>query len=80
MITCAQHDYVEIACLYRMGVILTLRSGALCRGIALDTVTNRQRVECLKLDTGRGEELVPLDQLRLMEAAEPNPHFDRVAF
>ncbi len=80
MITCAQHDYVEIACLYRMGLILTLRSGLVCRGVALDTVRNGQGEECLKLDNGGIEELVVLDQVQLMEATEQNPHFEKVTF
>lgn len=80
MITCAQHDYVEIACLYRMAVILTLRSGEVRQGIAIDTVRNRQREECLKLRAGQEEALIVLDQVHLMEAKETNPHFDKVIF
>lgn len=80
MITCAQHDYVEIACLYRLPVILTLHSGTVCRGVALDTVRNRQGEECLKLDNGCAEELVVLDQVQQMAAAETNPHFEKVTF
>ncbi|AKH19415.1 Rho-binding antiterminator [Sedimenticola thiotaurini] len=80
MISCAQHDYVEIACLYRMGVILTLRSGEVLRGIAVDTARNQAGEECLKLSTGSAEALVVLDQVRQMEAAEENPHFATVDF
>lgn len=77
MISCAHHDYVEIACLYRMPVILTLRSGEVVRGIALDTARDGNGAECLKLATGQ---LVVLEGVRTLEAAEPNPHFSRVDF
>lgn len=80
MISCAQHDYVEIACLYKLPVILTLRSGEELAGVAMDTVSNQDRAECLKLKTGRDEQLVVLDQILRMVAAEPNPYFAKVDF
>lgn len=77
MISCAQHDYIEIACLYRMPVVLTLDKGEVLRGVAVDTVRDHDRTECLKLASGQ---LVVLDRIRSLEAVEPNPHFDRVDF
>ncbi|MCW8906857.1 MAG: Rho-binding antiterminator [Sedimenticola sp.] len=80
MISCAQHDYIEIACLYRIPVRLILRSGDEITGIALDTVRNGDRQECLKLQVGEDEQWVVLDRLQSMEAQVSNPHFERVQF
>lgn len=80
MISCAQHDYVEIACMYKLRVILTLRSGEELEGVAMDTQRNQDREECLKLKTGNDDQLVVLDQICRMVAAESNPHFAKVYF
>ncbi|MCW8902694.1 Rho-binding antiterminator [Sedimenticola sp.] len=80
MISCAQHDYVEIACMYKLPVTLTLSSGEELAGIAMDTVSNQDREECLKLKTGNNEQLVVLDQILRMVATKPNSHFEKVDF
>ena len=78
--SCEQHDYIEIACLYRYPITLTLVSDEHICGIALDTARNEQRQECIKLLVDNTEKLVPLANLASMKATVPNPHFDRVAF
>ncbi|WP_298439247.1 Rho-binding antiterminator [uncultured Ferrimonas sp.] len=75
MISCQDHDYIEIACLYRYPVTLTLRQGAPQSGIAVDTAYNEQRQECLVLATDCGEQLVPLDQVAVLTTSQDNPHF-----
>lgn len=80
MVSCAEHDYVEIACLYKLPVILTLWSGEELEGVAMDTQRNQDRAECLKIKTGNDEQLVVLDQILHMEATELNPHFRKVVF
>ncbi len=80
MVSCAEHDYVEVACLYKLPVILTLRSGEELEGVAMDTQRNQDRAECLKIKTGNDEQLVVLDQILHMEAIELNPHFRKVVF
>ena len=80
MISCAQHDYIEIACLYRVPVVLLLHTGEEITGIAVDTARNENREECLRLRVGEEEQWVILDQLRSMEALAPNPHFRKVVF
>ena len=78
MISCDQHDYVEIACLYRYVVKLTLKSGAEVQGIAMDTRRNAQREECLVLS--QDENLIVLDSIAKMEVLVENPHFKEVFF
>ena len=80
MIACALYDYIEIACLYRIPVKCTLFSGEVVCGIANGTQINQDRQECIKLTCEEGEVLLVLDQLKLMEAIQPNPHFQKVAF
>ncbi len=78
MMSCDQHDYVEIACLYRYVVKLTLKSGEEVTGIALDTRRNTQRQECIAIH--HIDNLVVLDAVATMEALVENPHFKRVTF
>ncbi|WP_107852695.1 Rho-binding antiterminator [Oceanimonas marisflavi] len=80
MMSCEQHDYIEIACLYRYTVTLTLVSGEQVSGVALDTARNEHRAECLKIRIGDEVRLLPLASLTRMTAAAGNPHFQTVAF
>ena len=76
--SCEQHDYIEIACLYRCSVTLTLVSGEQISGVALDTTRTEDKVECLKIRSGDEVRLVPLASLTRMTATNPNPHFVQV--
>jgi Rho-binding antiterminator len=78
MISCDQHDYVEIACMYRYQVKLTLKSGEEITGIALDTRRNAQLQECIAINNT--DNLIPLDSVATMAALVENPHFNLVTF
>lgn len=78
MMSCEQHDYVEIACMYRYLVKLSLKSGAELQGIALDTRRNAQQQECIVI--GEQSNLIPLDSISSMAALGQNPHFQLVRF
>ncbi|WP_417616083.1 Rho-binding antiterminator [Oceanisphaera sp.] len=80
MMSCEQHDYIEIACLYRYPVILTLASGDELSGIALDTARNEQRQECIKIQSDDAEHLIPLASITRMAANVANPHFRVINF
>ncbi|WP_116474938.1 Rho-binding antiterminator [Zobellella maritima] len=80
MMSCEQHDYIEIACLYKYPITLTLTSGAEIAGIALDTQRNDNREECIKLRVDDAERLVVLASVARMEAGTDNPHFRAVDF
>ncbi len=64
MITCAQHDYIEIACTFRMLVLLTFRNEDQLMGIAKDTVYNNDRKECMIVSTNDGDNSVVLEDLK----------------
>ena len=78
MISCASHDFVEIACLYRFEVKLVLKNGQILHGIACQTTYNEAREECILLETETGSEAVVLEQVTSMEAVTSNPHFVKI--
>ncbi|HSC66818.1 MAG TPA: Rho-binding antiterminator [Cellvibrio sp.] len=80
MISCDQHDYIEIVCMYHYPIKLTLKSGAVLQGTAVDTQRDEKRVECIKLECEGVERLVVLDEIKLLEACEDNPHVHTVVF
>ncbi len=80
MMSCDQHDYIEIACTFRYPVRLTLKSGDIVEGKALDTQRNEARQECIKLAIAGKESLVVLNEISRMEACADNPHFQVVSF
>lgn len=80
MISCNQHDYIEIVCMYRYPIKLTLKSGDIIQGIAVDTQRNEQRAECIKVDIDGMEQLVVLDEIKILEVVVENPHLHKVTF
>ncbi|RUO44132.1 transcriptional regulator [Aliidiomarina taiwanensis] len=80
MITCDQHDYVEIACLFQYPVRLHMRAGEAIEGIAVNTCLNEAREECIELNQHGHHRLVALDQVASLEVRVENPHFQQVSF
>ncbi len=80
MLSCEHYDTIEIACMYRYPVELTLKSGVQINGIAIDTARNENKQECLRLQTGNGELLVVLDDLLKLLVTVDNPHVTQVEF
>lgn len=78
MMSCEQHDYIEIACMYRYPLQVILKSGDTVQGRALDTRRNSAQQECLL--TAKPEQLIPLDHIASIEVLVQNPHFNRVDF
>lgn len=79
MIRCDQHDYIEIACMFRYPIKLTMKSGELIECTALDTVLNEHKDECIKVEVNGSERLVVLTELSLLEVSVDNPHFQTVS-
>ncbi|MCG7499650.1 Rho-binding antiterminator [Vibrio sp. Of7-15] len=80
MISCNEYDYIEIVCMCRYPIQLTLRSGAIIECIALDTQRNEDREECIKVDVNGVEELVVLDGISKLVVCIENKHFQEVTF
>ncbi|GAC04328.1 Rho-binding antiterminator [Paraglaciecola chathamensis] len=77
---CAEQDYIEIACLYKMPIALTLDNSNKVEGVAKDTVYNEHKEECIVLDTADGELSITLNLIHSMQALKANPHFTLVKF
>jgi len=75
MISCGDYDYIEIVCMYRYPVCLTLKEGNVIEGVALDTARNEHKQECIKLKVNETEQLVILDSISKLEVLVDNPHF-----
>ena len=80
MITCNQHDYIEIACMYNYPIKLTLKSGTKLHGTAIDTLRNEIQEECMKISIDDTVKNVVLDSISKMEVLVKNPHFLIVKF
>lgn len=80
MISCNQHDYIEIVCMYHYPIKLTLKSGDIIQGVALDTQRNDHRDECIKIDIEGVVQLVVLEEIKMLEVMVENPHFRFVEF
>ena len=80
MISCNQHDYIEIVCMYRYPIKLTLKSGDIIQGIAQDTERNDKRDECIKINIDGVERLVILEEIKSLEVTVDNPHLQKIGF
>lgn len=80
MISCDQHDYIEIACTYKYPIRLTDKSGNSIECVAIDTVINDDRAECIKVNYNGSTRLVVLDELSELSVLVENPHFSKVRF
>ena len=76
MISCSEYDYIELVCLYRYPVKLTMKTGEIIDGIALDTKPN----ERLLLKINGLETLVDLNNISKLEVRVNNPHFTEITF
>jgi len=80
MISCNNYDYIEVVCLFHYPVTMTLKSGEVISGIAMDTARNEQRLECIALSIAGEKTLVVLDDIATLKTNIDNPHFDEVVF
>ena len=80
MISCNQYDYIEIACTYNFLVLLTMKSGTIIEGIALDTGLNEKREESIKVEEKGKDTWVVLAEVSRMDVLVENPHFKTVKF
>ena len=80
MITCNQYDYIEIACMHRYPIKLTMKSDSIIEGIAQDTKRNDAREECILIKVEQADTLVILTDIAKLEVTIENPHFTEVTF
>jgi len=80
MLNCHLHDYVEVACLYRLMIRVTLKQGDIVEGTAKNVKINDARQECLLIEKAGEDYLFILDEIKSMQALQQNSHFDLVEF
>lgn len=80
MMSCSDYDYIEIVCMYRYPIAITLASGVQLECIARDTKRDEQKRECIQVDNQGELQLIVLDELRTLEVLVDNPHFTKVTF
>jgi len=78
MIRCDIHDYIEIACLYKIEISLTLTSGEEVTGVASTTIIDARKQECIVIERGDESASIVLDTIKTMTAVTANPHFTSV--
>ena len=80
MISCNLYDHIELVCLFRYPVAITLKSGEVVDGVALDTARNDQQQECIKIRGTDHNILIQLEQIATLTITTDNPHFVTVSF
>ncbi|PAJ74709.1 hypothetical protein CJF42_09105 [Pseudoalteromonas sp. NBT06-2] len=82
ILKCDLHDYLEIACIYKITVELTLKNGVHIVGTPITTGVNKESGEYLVVQIKHGVEdvSIPLLSLQSMRAISSNSHFDKIEF
>jgi len=80
IISCAIHDYIEIACTFGYQVKLELFNEETVQGKAITTETTKDKKEYLQLDGSSEVHKIELINIKSMTALQPNPHFDHIIF
>lgn len=78
MLHCDDHDYLEIACTFRLPVRLVMKNGDRLEGVAMDTGYTPDRQECLLLEADGNRKPVLMAQIKTLIALQDNPHFSVV--
>ncbi|MGH1441693.1 MAG: Rho-binding antiterminator [Cellvibrionaceae bacterium] len=82
ILPCDLHDYIEIACLYKIEVKLNLENNIGYTGIPITTGIDRTIGEYIEFLSNNDEKKIkiPLSCLESMQAIKPNPHFGKINF
>lgn len=80
MISCSEYDYIEIVCMFHYPIKVTMKSGEIVEGKALNTLYNDERQECIQVDVEGTVVMLILDELSALEVSIENPHFKTVSF
>ena len=80
MLKCNILDYIELACMHRIPVRLTMKQSDFFEGVAEDIVLGQDRQECLLIKIDGIAQQIVLDDIQSMQALVENFHFDLVQF
>ncbi|HQU62631.1 MAG: Rho-binding antiterminator [Nitrosomonas sp.] len=79
VISCELHDFVEVACMYKYQLKLTLKNGEVIEGKAIDILSVNQQERLVVDDSGEKKQ-VDLMVLAKMQVLTPNAKFSEVVF
>jgi len=77
---CEQHDYLEIACTFKLEISLLLNNKDIFTGIATDIRYNQHKEHCILLKNGQKDVFIILTDIKSMKAITINPHFTQIHF
>ncbi|MCK5666194.1 MAG: Rho-binding antiterminator [Thiotrichaceae bacterium] len=80
LISCAIHDYIEIACTFGYEIKLEAFSGSVIFGNAKTTTTSNDKKEYLILKSQQKITKIELIEVKIMTAITANPYFDIIHF
>ncbi|WP_428355739.1 Rho-binding antiterminator [Methyloprofundus sp.] len=79
IISCALHDYIEIACLYNYQIRLLLKNQQTIEGKAVDTLISADKREYLLLECER-QIKIELIEIKQLQVLTPQAKFQSVSF
>ncbi len=77
-LSCAVHDYLEVACLYGLKIRLWLEDGGLIEGTPRTTHTRADKSEWLAIDNEKTSVDIPLEKVVKFAAITKNRFFSEV--
>jgi Rho-binding antiterminator len=80
ILKCDLHDYLEIACLFKIEVEITLIDATQVIGLPITTTIDSDRNECLVMIINNKKRLIQTNVLDQMRAMVANQHFDIIKF
>jgi Rho-binding antiterminator len=66
--------------MHRYPIKLTMSSGEVVEGVAVNTEQNNAREECILFNNDSGQNLIVLDDIAKLEVCVENPHFEVISF
>ncbi|MFT5757436.1 MAG: Rho-binding antiterminator [Alteromonadaceae bacterium] len=81
ILDCNLHDYIEIACMYKIEILLTIKGDSKLIGTPITTTIIKNSGEFLVFKAKHTDESILIDLLSLksMQAISSNPHFDNIS-
>lgn len=79
-ISCEQYDYIEIVCMNRYPIKLTLKDASIIECVAMNTKVNESWCECIEVSCEGVVSLIELREISELSVCVENPHFNSVSF
>ncbi|MEM0912460.1 MAG: Rho-binding antiterminator [Pseudomonadota bacterium] len=80
MNACERSDYIEIFCMYRYQITITLKSGEIVNGAATDTKIDEKKREGILVNTKDHSRFIALAEISTIKVNNSNPHISTLQF